>query len=164
MGAVESGAGTEQATAAESAATGPLATSLAGAPSKRNALLAAGALGAACIYTAVVDPSSSSAYPQCPLRLLTGLDCAFCGGLRATHALLGRDLGAAIDHNLLLVLLAPFAIYAGVQWFASAWGVRLKPLPVKPWVAWALLGVALAYSVVRNLPWGPGPWLGSETT
>jgi hypothetical protein len=131
---------------------------------RRNAVIAAGALGASCAYIALVDPSSSAAYPQCPLKLLTGLDCAFCGGLRATHALLTGQVGAGLDHNILVVLLAPFALYAGVQWFLAQWGVPLRPLPTRTWMAWVLLGVALAYSVVRNMPWGPGPWLASGIT
>lgn len=130
---------------------------------KAGTLAAAGALGAACVYTALVNPNTSGAYPQCPLRLVTGVDCALCGGLRATHALLGGDLIEAAGRNLLLVLLAPLAVYAGAQWMLAPWGVRLPRLPVRPWMGIALLAVAAVYSVVRNLSWGPGPWLHSDT-
>lgn len=121
------------------------------------------AMGAACAYTAIVNPNESSAYPQCPLRLVTGVDCAMCGGLRATHALLGGNVIQALRQNLLVVLLAPFALYTFAQWVAAQWGVRLPGLPVRRWMVWTLLGAAVVYTVVRNLGFGPGPWLHSDT-
>jgi hypothetical protein len=39
-----------------------------------TAVLTVGALGAACTYTAFMDPNESSAFPQCPLRLVTGVE------------------------------------------------------------------------------------------
>lgn len=131
--------------------------------SKITALVAAGALGSACLYLAMVDPNSSGAYPQCPLRLITGVDCALCGGMRATHALLGGDIMRAASQNLLVVLLAPFALWATAQWFGAQWGVRLPSLPTRKWMAPALLVAAVVFSVVRNLGFGPGPWLHSDT-
>ena len=138
-------------------------TSAATRSSRVTSVAAIGALGAACAYTALMDPNESSAFPQCPLRLVTGLDCALCGGLRATHALLGGDVVRAARQNLLVVLLAPFVLWALVQWFASQWGWRVPGPPVRRWMAPALLVVALVFSVVRNLSWGPGPWLHSDT-
>jgi hypothetical protein len=131
--------------------------------SRVTSLVTAGALGAACTYLAFVDPNESSAYPQCPLRLVTGVDCALCGGLRATSALLGGDVARAARQNLLVVLLAPLAAWAMLQWFASQWGWCIPGPPVRRWMAPALLAVALVFTVVRNLDWGPGPWLHSDT-
>ena len=131
--------------------------------SRVTSLITAGTLGAACTYLALVDPNESSAYPQCPLRLVTGVDCALCGGLRATSALLGGDVARAARQNLLVVLLAPFAAWAMLQWFATQWGWRLPSPPVRRWMAPALLVAALVFTVVRNLDWGPGPWLHSDT-
>jgi hypothetical protein len=128
-----------------------------------TAVVAAGALASACVYTAMVDPNTSGAYPQCPLRLLTGVDCAMCGGMRATHAMLGGDVMRAASQNLLLVVLAPFALWATAQWFGAQWGVRVPPLPTRRWMAPALLVVAVVFSVVRNLGFGPGPWLHSDS-
>lgn len=130
---------------------------------KVTAVVAAGALGAACAYTAFVDPNSSGAYPQCPLRLVTGVDCILCGGLRATNALLNGSIGRAADHNLLVVLLAPLLAYATVQWFAAQFGWRLPSPPTRRWMLPAFLVVAVAFMVVRNLGVGPGPWLHSTT-
>jgi hypothetical protein len=111
----------------------------------------------------MVNPNESSAYPQCPLRLVTGVDCAMCGGLRATHALLGGNIIQAVRQNLLVVLLAPLALYTVAQWVAAQWGVRLPGLPVRRWMVWGLLAAAVVYTVVRNLGVGPGPWLHSDT-
>jgi hypothetical protein len=111
----------------------------------------------------MVDPNESSAYPQCPLRLVTGIDCALCGGLRATHALLGGDVVRAARQNLLVVLLAPLAAWTMVQWFAAQWGWRLPGVPTRRWMTPALLIAAVVFTVVRNLDWGPGPWLHSDT-
>ena len=130
--------------------------------SRVTAVCAACALGAACTYTAIVDPASSGAYPQCPLRLITGVDCIMCGGLRATHSLLGGDVARAASQNLLVVLLAPFALYAMVQWFGAQFGWRLPALRIRPWMMWTVLAVSVVFMVVRNLSWGPGPWLHSD--
>ena len=130
---------------------------------KAVSLVAVGALASACVYTAVVDPNASGAYPQCPFRLLTGADCALCGGFRATHALLTGDVVRAASQNLLVVLLAPFAVWSVIQWFAAQWGVRVPGPPTRPWVFPALLVAAVVFSVVRNLSVGPGPWLHSDT-
>jgi len=131
--------------------------------SRITAVVAAGALGSACLYTAMVDPNTSGAYPQCPLRLITGVDCAMCGGMRATHALLGGDIMRAASQNLMVVLLAPLALWATAQWFAAQWGVRVPSIPTRKWMAPALLVAAVVFSVVRNLGFGPGPWLHSDS-
>lgn len=84
--------------------------------------------GAALIF--LFDPASSSFYPSCPLRALTGLLCPFCGGLRAAHALLhGRVLEAAA--------LNPFLFAAGLSW------------PVVP-ARWTAIAAVL-FMAARNL-------------
>jgi len=141
----------------------PVGSMLPSRASRITAVVAAGALTSACVYTAMVDPNTSGAYPQCPLRLITGVDCAMCGGMRAVHAMLGGDIMRAASQNLLVVVLAPFAAWATIQWFATQWGVRVPSLPTRPWMAPVLLVVALVFSVVRNLAFGPGPWLHSDS-
>lgn len=126
------------------------------------ALLFAGGL-AACAYTLAVDPNHSSAYPQCPTKLLTGLDCPMCGATRAVHSLLRADLRGAMDHNLLFVLLAPFIAYAFVAWTASRMGHPMKPIPMSSkWVTIPLVVVLVVFTVVRNIH-GPLHWLNSAT-
>ena len=114
-------------------------------------------------YLVAVDPSTSSAYPPCPLKVLTGVDCAGCGGLRCTHALLTGDLERAADHNLLMVAAVPVLAYLVVRWaLARRGGPQLPAIRWSPAATWIAVAVLLAFSVVRNLPWGPLPYLFSD--
>jgi Protein of unknown function (DUF2752) len=118
---------------------------------------------AACAYIAVVDPNHSSAYPQCPTKLLTGLDCPMCGATRAVHSLLRGDIVGAMDHNLLFVLLLPALAYSFVAWTSTRLGRPMKPIPMSSrWVAVPLALIMIAFAIVRNLP-GPLHWLNSAT-
>lgn len=99
--------------------------------------------------------------PLCPLLSFTGLDCAFCGGLRSVHALTQGDLGRAFDHNALFVAFIPLLVIGWLAWLAR--GVRWpeKARPVLPRaVTAALWVVVLGFAVVRNLP--AFEWLGSS--
>jgi hypothetical protein len=118
---------------------------------------------AACAYTLAVDPNHSSAYPQCPTKLVTGIDCPLCGGTRAVHSLLRFDLKGALDHNLLVVVLLPFVAYAFVAWTMTRLGRPMKPIPMSSkWVNVPLFVVLILFSIVRNIH-GPLYWLNSAT-
>lgn len=113
------------------------------------------AVAGAFAYVGAVDPNEPGHYPVCPLLHLTGLYCPGCGGLRSAHAVAHGDLLTALQAN------APAVVgYAG---FAALWTVwviraarggpppRIDPPPVLLWSLGALL---LAFTVVRNLPFG----------
>ncbi|HEX5741807.1 MAG TPA: DUF2752 domain-containing protein [Pilimelia sp.] len=121
-----------------------------------------GCVAAAAGYVLVTDPTDgrADAPPTCLLKFTTGLDCPGCGGTRALFFLLHGQLGAAARHHLLFVLLAPLLLYAYAAWaWASLTGRRL-PTPRLTGLAWAALaGVALLFTVARNLPWAPFAWL-----
>ena len=88
---------------------------------------AAGLAAAAGVtaYVGLVDPSSGGAYPLCPSRVLLGVDCPACGGLRGTHDLLNGDVVGALDHNLLLpALLAVYAVAFGLWLLPPDWAGR----------------------------------------
>src|SRR5262245_57309498 len=96
----------------------------------RRTTLIGGACAAVAALIYFYDPATSSFYPSCPLRALTGLLCPFCGGLRAAHALLhGRVVEAAA--------LNPFLFAAGLTW-------RIVP---PRWTAAA----AVLFMAARNL-------------
>jgi len=106
-------------------------------------------LGAAVLM--VFPPSQYSIYPGCPLRTLTGLACPLCGGTRALAALLGGRGAEAIHRNLMVVILAPFALaavarsaYRAVRW--NRWAPLIPARAVGP-----LLAVAIAFGIARNL-------------
>ena len=90
--------------------------------------------------------------PLCPLHAATGLYCPLCGSLRAIGDLAHGHVGAALGSNLLLVVTLPLLAWgavsiAGVGEVRGPWTVRSR--------TWLALGaVALAYTVLRNLPVG----------
>ena len=108
--------------------------------------LVAGALG----YVGLVDPHKpGSFFPQCPFRLLTGLNCPGCGALRMTHDVLHGDLVGAINDNVLLLVAIP--LLAGWVLLRRRSGKSPMTLPVAATVVITLL----AWTIVRNLPGFP---------
>lgn len=105
-----------------------------------------------CAYLAAVDPYDPSApMPTCPTKLLTGLDCPACGGLRMTRALLYGNVAAAAQANLLLLVLLPLALAWGLRWWWRAWGGQPTPPAIPTALLWVLAVVAVAWTVGRNL-------------
>lgn len=119
--------------------------------------LAVGAVAlGACTVVAFNDPSSSTFLP-CAFRETTGLPCPGCGATRAAYQLMHGNLGAALDFNAVAVLLV-FPLMIG---FYLAWaiprmgGPELVRLRMPKWLAFGLLGITLAWWVVRMLPFEP---------
>ncbi|CAM8644617.1 Protein of unknown function DUF2752 [Acidimicrobiia bacterium] len=115
-----------------------------------------------CAYVGLVDPNTSSFYPGCPFRAMTGFDCPGCGATRALHsAITGHPL-QALDHNAFFVM----AAVLGVVGFAVA---KVRRRMGKPAIAWRLsvsgaiaLGLLTCmFWITRNMPWEPLSWLGS---
>ncbi|MFH8980354.1 DUF2752 domain-containing protein [Streptomyces varsoviensis] len=134
--------------APRAAAPEPLARRLA-AP-----LGVAAGLAAAFGYVGAVDPNESGHYPACPLLRYTGVFCPGCGGLRSVHAVAHGDLAAALGANALATVgYALFAAFWAVWLLRSVQG-RAVSLPLRAGHWWALGGLVLAFTVVRNLPFG----------
>ncbi len=118
---------------------------------------------AGCAYVAIADPNQSSTiYPQCPFRALTGLDCPGCGITRAVRSLVTGHPLQAMDHNLLFVV----ALVLGAVWFGWSELARWRGVPPPRWSIGprAMIGIGVAigvFWVARNLPWGPLHWLDS---
>src|SRR4249919_331115 len=108
---------------------------------------------AGCAYLATHDPGDpDTLMPQCPTKMLTGLDCPACGGLRMVRALLTGQWSAAVHDNLLLVLLLPVVIVVWGRWLVAATtGGSYQPR-VSRRVGYALLAVAVVWMVLRNIP------------
>jgi hypothetical protein len=124
----------------------------------------AGAVGAVA-YVGLVDPGSGTGlFPPCPSRMLLGIDCPACGGLRGTHDLLHGDVVGALDHNLLLPLLLALYAYAAVVAFAPLVGRVVRPLHPPRWALVAGAVVLATFTVVRNLPVAGLELLGSGTS
>jgi len=101
-------------------------------------------------YVGLADPHRpGSVFPPCPFKLLTGLDCPACGGLRMTHDLLHGDIAAAVVDNVFLLIGLP-ALALWVLWRVTQ-GQRALTLPAIVVIAVA----AIAWTVVRNMPGFP---------
>ncbi|MEU8332971.1 DUF2752 domain-containing protein [Micromonospora sp. NPDC048839] len=121
-------------------------------------LAAVGCVAAGMGYALLSNPADAppDAAPTCLLKLTTGLDCPGCGGTRALWYVLHADLPAAARHHFLFVFALPFLAYLFVAWAANqAFGWRLPELQISSKVIVGFMGVWLAFSVLRNLPWAP---------
>jgi hypothetical protein len=115
-----------------------------------------GALGTGAVlvgglaYVGLGDPHRPGfLFPGCPFKMLTGLNCPACGGLRMTHDLLNGDLGAAVvDNVFLLVGLPLLAVWLLVR---RRRGERVMPVPAMV----TIFVAAIAWTVVRNWPGFP---------
>ncbi|WP_436232715.1 DUF2752 domain-containing protein [Actinacidiphila alni] len=113
-----------------------------------------GAVAAAFAYVGSVDPNTPGHYPACPLLHYTGVYCPGCGGLRSAYAVAHGHLGTALGCNALAV--AGYVVFAVVWtvWFGRrARGRPFEPV-LRPAYGWALGALVLAFTVVRNLPFG----------
>ena len=118
-----------------------------------------GALGAMVLLFAF-DPATTTFFPSCPFRLLTGWSCPGCGTLRAVHALLHGHFGVALHDN-------PFVLVTGFG-FAGATTVDRVRGPLAPSAVERLtspsalvifLIAATVFTVVRNLPAHSFVWI-----
>lgn len=105
-------------------------------------------------YLVVKDPHRQVRwFPRCPTKLLTGLDCPACGGLRLGYDLLHGDFRAAINDNPFLLVCSPgLALLAWWGWSRSG---EQDSVVVPRWAAYSLAGVAGLWMAVRNLPSWP---------
>ncbi len=117
-------------------------------------------VAAATVCLALVDPHAPGRYGVCPLLALTGLYCAGCGGLRATHDLAHGDLAGAWAMNPLWVVAVPLLAALWARWALRRWRGSPPRSSGRPqlWPAWTLLVVVVGYSVLRNVP-ALAPWL-----
>ena len=129
---------------------------------RRRALAAPVGVAAVAVTAAAVlhfrDPHSAGSYGVCPMYALTGLWCPACGGLRAVNDLTNLDLGAAVSSNVLIVPFIAVLVIAWIGWTVRRWkGTRDRMIMLRPTVTIVVLGVLVAFTVVRNTPWGS--WL-----
>ena len=118
---------------------------------KRNLLVAAAAVAALAVY--ILFCEYSGAMPRCPFKWVTELDCPGCGSQRALHSLLHGHPMDAWGYNLIL---PPVVIYLMALVLLPLWGdrraERIHAALTSPAAIWSLLGVVMAWWVLRNLP------------
>ena len=71
------------------------------------------------------------------------------------------DVAGALDHNLLFVLALPLIVGAYVLWLGRSLGWKVPRVTVPRHLFPALVALALAFAVVRNLPIPGHDFLGS---
>ena len=115
-----------------------------------GAAIAAAAGAGALAYVGFIDPRRPGAlYPPCPFKLLTGLDCPGCGGIRMTHDLLNGQFAAAFADNAFL--------FAGLPVLALWWlSQRRRGRPAFTKAVLVVLTLAtIGWTVIRNVPGFP---------
>lgn len=124
----------------------------------RAPALVIGGLGAATLALYLRDPHERGSWGFCPSAAL-GIHCPGCGGLRAVNDLTHGDVAAAASSNLLLVALMPLVVGLLALWAADRWRGRTRRVDERRLrtVLVALAVVAVAFTVLRNLP--AGAWL-----
>lgn len=121
---------------------------------RRAPWLAAAAVGTGLAADVALDPHHRHV-PLCPLRALTGIWCPLCGGLRAADSLAHGQLAAALHENALFVASLPLLMIAWCFWLRQSGAGRARPQAPRGLTA-AVVGIAVGFAVVRNLPFVPG--------
>jgi len=111
---------------------------------------AAGLVGAG--YVTAVDPNAPGHYPTCPFLAITGWYCPGCGALRAAHALGHGDVASALARNPFAVLVFGYVIVTWAMWFRRRVTGRPARWLAPAWVLHGVLGLILAFWVLRNVP------------
>jgi hypothetical protein len=111
-------------------------------------------LAAGLAADVAVDPHQRHV-PLCPMHAVTGLWCPLCGGLRAADSLAHGRIVTALHENALFVTSLPLLFTCWVYWLMQASAGRDRPLPVNRFLP-ALIVIAVAFTVVRNLPFVHG--------
>ncbi len=107
------------------------------------------------------DPHQQGSWGLCPWLLLSGTYCPGCGGLRAVNDLSHGEVLAAASSNLAFVLSIPVLLGIWVRSLVHRWRGVVRPWPpARVNLAWTLaIGSIAVFTVARNLPYGPLPWL-----
>jgi len=104
----------------------------------------------------VRDPHRYGSWGLCPFKAITGWDCPFCGGLRATNDLGHGEIGAAWHSNALFVTSIPLLASLWLFWVVRSYSGserRLPPVFVRiGTISFAV--VALGFTIYRNTSWG----------
>lgn len=126
-------------------------------PAWTTPLAWAAAAGAATAVVAAADPTSHHV-PLCPVKAATGLDCPFCGSLRAVWFLTRGRIGDALSMNALVTVAIPVVIVGWAWWLGRTLTGRPAPT-APPWFGGLAVVVLVAFGVARLL--GPFSVLGT---
>ena len=109
-------------------------------------------MGATMIYF-TYNPSLSKWFPQCPVKMLTGLSCPSCGVQRAFHALLHGQFGEALSYNYFFVLSIPYLALACLAALLRKIdrGEKIASILDGRVLAWIYVAAFIVWFIVRNI-------------
>lgn len=114
------------------------------------AVVVAGLVGAVYLYG--TDPHHKGHWlPRCPFNWLTGELCPACGGTRMVYDLMHRDPVRAFHDNMLLLVVSPLLLAAGGRWLVEGLRGRRWSPALSPRAQVLVLGVAVLWTVARNV-------------
>lgn len=135
---------------------GPRTAATAPTTVPRRAVLPVLGVGAVALIGAglvtAVDPGVAGHYPTCPFLAVTGWYCPGCGALRAIHALGHGDLVTALARNPFAVVACGYLIVTWLIWLRRTVTGRPARWLAPAWVLHGVLGLILAFWVLRNVP------------
>ena len=108
------------------------------------------AAAAALLYY-FIDPGQSLWMPKCPVKMLTGLECAGCGSQRALHALLHGDIAGAFGHNPLLLVMLPYLLLLALCESGLSRSRRLQRMLYHPVTLYAAVALIILWTILRNM-------------
>jgi len=98
------------------------------------------------------DPTKSGWFPRCPLKLLTGYECAGCGVQRSFHSLLHLRFVEAFRYNALFVLSILYFLFLIILKYSESSRSKKKLLNFffsKKWLLFLII-IVLLFSLLKN--------------
>jgi hypothetical protein len=123
---------------------------------RARALISVGITLAGLVFLRLFNPVTSGFYPPCLFHSLTGLYCPGCGATRALYQMVHGHPASAFAMNPLFVILLPIIVYTFFSY--ALLGIRGRGLPkvfVNPTFLKLLFWIAVAFGIIRNLPFYP---------
>lgn len=108
----------------------------------------------ACTLLAVYfyyNPTSSSWFPKCPMKLLTGYSCPGCGLQRASHALLHGNFQQALAYNYFFIISLPYLLLVTISILFKGKNAKFDRIVQGPVLAWIYIAGYCVWWVVRNI-------------
>jgi hypothetical protein len=131
---------------------------------RTRALVYVGITLAGLLFLRLFNPVTSGIYPPCLFHSLTGIYCPGCGATRALYQIVHGHPAAAFAMNPLFVILLPLLVYTLLSY--ALLGIRGRGLPkffVNPTFLKLLFWIAVAFGIIRNLPFYPFNLLAPHT-
>ncbi len=104
----------------------------------------------------VLDPAKHKIFPHCLFNSITGYYCPGCGSQRAIHSLLHFDFTGAVSYNFLFLPTFLLIIYHYLHPVLNGYfRWKLPNIIYFKSTPWIILGIVIAFWVLRNLQYYP---------